>query len=102
MREYIRLINDPKTKQVLNTSAANEFGRLMNGLKIGISGTGTMKLLHKYEVLTGRTVSYSRFVCDYKPQKEEKHRTRIMVGGDCINYPGNVTTRGADMKTTVF
>ena len=71
----------------------------MNILKRGISGTGTMKLIHKYEVPTGRTVTYARFVCDYIPQKEEKHRTRIAMGGDRINYPVNVTTRGADMTT---
>ena len=58
-----------------------------------------MKLIHKYEVPTGQTVTYELFVCDYRPQKEEKHRTRIMVGVDCINYPGNLTTRGADMTT---
>ena len=77
----------------------NEFGRSTNGLKRGISGTGTMKLIHKNEVPTVRTVTYARFVCDYIPQNEEKHRTRITVGGDRINYPGNVTTRGADMTT---
>ena len=33
IREYRHLINDPKTKQVWNTSEANEFGRLMNRLK---------------------------------------------------------------------
>ena len=74
----------------------------MNVLKIGTSGTGTMKLIHKYEVPTGRTVKYARFVCDYIPQKEEKHRKRITVGGYCINYPGNVTTRGADTATINF
>ena len=97
MKEYIHMINEPKTKHVWNTSAANEFGRLMNGPKRGISVTRTMKLIHKYEVPTGRTVTYARFVCEYRPQKEEKHRKRITVEGDRINYPGNVTTRGADM-----
>ena len=69
MREYRHLINNPKTKQVWNTSAANEFGSLMNGLKKGIPGIGTMKLIHKYEVPTRRTLKYARFVCDYIPQK---------------------------------
>ena len=68
-REYRHLINDPKTKLAWNTSAANEFGCLMNGLKRGISVTGTMKQIHKYEVPTGQTVTYARFVCDYIPQK---------------------------------
>ena len=47
MKEYRNLINDPKTKQAWNTSEANEFGRLMDGMKRGITGTGTMKLMHK-------------------------------------------------------
>ena len=71
----------------------------MNGLKRGISGTGTMKLIHKYEVPTGRIVTYARFLCNYRPQKEEKHRTRITVGVYHINYQENVTTRGAYMTT---
>ena len=58
-----------------------------------------MKLIHKYNVPTGHTVTYAQFVCDYRPQKEEKHRTRTTLGGDCINYPGNMTTRGADTTT---
>ena len=53
----------------------------------------------KERVPTGRTVQSERFVCDDIPQKEEKHRARIAVGGYHINYPGNVTTRGADMTT---
>ena len=68
MREYRHLINDPKTKQVWNTPEENEFGRLMNGMKRGIPGTGTMNLIHKYEVPTGRKVTYAQFVCDYRPQ----------------------------------
>ena len=71
MRKYRRLIKCPKTKQVWNTSAANEFGILMNGLKRGISGTHTMNLIHKHKVTTRLTVTYSRFVCDYRPQKKE-------------------------------
>ena len=49
MREHRHLINDPRTKQAWNTSAANEFGRLMNGLKRGIQGTWTMNLIHKHK-----------------------------------------------------
>ena len=71
----------------------------MNGLKRGISGTGTMKLIHKYEVPIGRTVTYARFLCDYRPQKEEIHMKIITLGVYRINYPGNMTTIGADMIT---
>ena len=32
-----------------------------------------------------------------RPEKEEKNRTRLVVGGNKINYPGDVGTPTADM-----
>ena len=58
-----------------------------------------MKLIHKHKLPTCQKVTCAWFLCDYTPQKEEKYRTIITVGGDRINYPGNVTTRGADIIT---
>ena len=31
------------------------------------------------------------------PQKAETHRTRLTVGGNLINFPGDVTTPTADL-----
>ncbi len=31
-------------------------------------------------------------MCEYKPNKTEQERTRLTVGGDKINYPGNCAT----------
>jgi hypothetical protein len=42
-------------------------------------------------------VMYSSFVCELKPNKEEKHRTRLTAGGDRINYPEDMGTPTADM-----
>jgi hypothetical protein len=36
---------------------------------------------------------------DYRPQKEDLNRVRITVGGNLINYPGELTTRTADLTT---
>jgi hypothetical protein len=44
-----------------------------------------------------KDVTYSSFNCNFKPNKEEKERTRLMAGGDRINYPGNCGTPTADM-----
>ncbi len=40
---------------------------------------------------------YSKFVPVVQPQKAEKNRTRLTVGGNCINYPGEVGTPTVDM-----
>ena len=38
-------------------------------------------------------------MCDVREHKEEKHRTRLTVGGDMINYPDNWGTPTADLLT---
>jgi hypothetical protein len=40
---------------------------------------------------------YGSFVCELKPNKEEKHHTQLTAGGDRINYPEDVGTPTADM-----
>ena len=44
-----------------------------------------------------KDVTYGQFVCNIRPEKDEKNRTRFVVGGDRINYPGDVGTPTADM-----
>ena len=71
----------------------------MKGLKGGIQGTKTMKFIQKHEVLYDKKVTYTRFICDYSPQKEEKERTRISVGGNRMDYQGEVSTKTAGLIT---
>ena len=42
-------------------------------------------------------MTYGSFSCNFKPNKEEKERTRLTAGGDQINYPGDTGTPTADM-----
>jgi hypothetical protein len=44
-------------------------------------------------------VTYGLFVVDIKDHKEEKERTRLTVGGDQIEYPGDKSTRTAGLAT---
>ena len=69
MVEYRHLIAEPTTREVWEKSVFNEFGRLMKGLKRGTQGTYTMQLIQKHEVPHDKKVTYTRFVCDYRPQK---------------------------------
>ncbi len=42
-------------------------------------------------------MTYGSSRCNYKPNKEEKERTRLTVGGGRINYPDDRGTPMADM-----
>ena len=97
--EYRQLIRHPKHKQVWLRSSANEFGRLAQGVGDRIKGTDTIRFIPKHKVPKGRSVTYGRFVCEIRPQKEETHRTRLTVGGNLVDYPGQTYTPTADITT---
>jgi hypothetical protein len=40
-----------------------------------------------------------QIVCDYKPHKKEKERVRLTVGGDRLDYSGDVATSTAYITT---
>jgi hypothetical protein len=40
-----------------------------------------------------------QIVCDYKPHKKEKEHVRLTVGGDKLNYSGDIATSTADITT---
>jgi hypothetical protein len=42
---------------------------------------------------------YGKLVCDYKPNKTEKERVRLTVGGNRLDYTGDVATSTAYIKT---
>jgi hypothetical protein len=46
-----------------------------------------------------RKITYGKIVCNYKPHKQEKERVRLTVGGDKLDYSGNVATSTADITT---
>jgi hypothetical protein len=46
-----------------------------------------------------RKITYGKIVCDYKPHKKEKECVRLTVGGDRLDYSGDVATSTADITT---
>jgi hypothetical protein len=78
----------------------NELGRLLQGLARAPNfGTNTIVWIRHTDVPTGRTITYARVVCDIQPQKDEVHRTRVTVGGNLIDYPGEISTWTHNCKT---
>ena len=62
--------------------------------------TSFMTLEEIKKIPGDRTVTYARIVIDYRPQKNDPNRVRITVGGNLIDYPGELTTRTADLTTS--
>jgi hypothetical protein len=45
-------------------------------------------------------VTYGRFVVDIHTHKTETRRVCLTVGGNLVTYPGDVSTRSADLTTS--
>ena len=99
MLNYRQLMTNPKHSKQWHLSSANEFGRLANGVGGRVKGTNTIKFIKETQVPRDRKkdVTYGSFQCTVRPEKAEPNRTRFTVGGDKINYPGEVATPTADM-----
>ena len=72
-------------------------------MRTGAKGNDTFKILRPEKVLlvpNDSVVTYANIVVDYRPQKDDPHRVRITAGGNLIIYPGELTTRTADITTS--
>jgi len=47
----------------------------------------------------GKRATYLRIVCAHRPEKAVPHRVRWTVGGDRVEYSGDVSTKTADIIT---
>merc|ERR1711884_210352 len=107
MMEMRNLRNHPnkKKREEWDRSSANEYGRLMKGIgmkregKSRVQGCDTFHFIKKNQIPKGKKVTYARFCCDVRPQKEEKNRTRMTAGGDRLEYDGETTTETSTIET---
>jgi hypothetical protein len=79
-------------------SFADELGCLSQGIDTRIpSGTDTCFFIPKNQVSPDRKVTYGRIIASIRPQKTKTHRTRLTVGGNCLDYPGVTSTPTAKL-----
>jgi hypothetical protein len=98
--EYRHLIKNPQTSAKWTKSFANKLGRLANGIGTRMkTGTNTIKFIERHHVPSDRTETYGRIVVSIRPQKAEVERTRLTVGGNLIDYSGDVSTKTAGLTT---
>ena len=96
---YRQLVNHPKHQKIWKQYFANKLGRLAQGEGRRVERTDIMFLIsqdqvHRYWL---KEISYGRIVVDYRPQKDEPHRTRLTVGGYLIVYVGDFITPTVDI-----
>jgi hypothetical protein len=100
---YRKLMNDPVTSEVWMTAFGKDFGGMCQGdNKTGTKGTDAIFVMEPHDVPhipKDQPPTYAKVVVAYCPQKDDPHCIRITTGGNKIFYPGELTTRTADMTT---
>ena len=82
-----------------------ELGRLFQGYTCqpdpthSVDGTNTCKFIRKKDIPVGRTATYVRIVADFREQKANPYRVHCTVGGDQIDFHGEVATKVANLVT---
>ena len=97
--KYTSLLRHPTYKATWGKAAADEFGRLAQGVGGRIKGTDTIKFIRKSAVPIERLkdVTYGKFECKVRPEKADPNRVRLAVGGDRITSVIDVSTPTAEM-----
>jgi hypothetical protein len=96
--EYSALMKDPRLQPLWTRGFGNECGRLFQGIR-DIPGTDTCFFTTLKKIPEDRNITYGKIVCNYKPQKQEQERVWITVGGERLDYSGDVATSTADITT---
>jgi hypothetical protein len=91
-------MKDPRLQPLWTRGFGNECGRLFQIIR-DIPGTDTCLFIELKNIPNDRNITYGKIVCDYKPHKKEKERVPLTVGGDILNYSGDVATLTADITT---
>jgi hypothetical protein len=98
--EYMALMKDPRLQPLWKRGFGNEVGRLFQGIH-DIPGTNTCFFIKLTNMPKYRKITYGKIVCDYKPHKTEKERVRLTVGGDKLDYSGDVVTSKILINSTL-
>jgi hypothetical protein len=94
--EYMALMKDPSLQPLWKRVFGNEVGHLFQGIR-DIPGTDTCFFVKLTNIPKDRQITYGKIVCDYKPHK--KKRVWLTVGGDRLDYSGDIATSTADITT---
>jgi hypothetical protein len=90
--KYQHLMKQPKYKDVWTKSFGTEIRHLA-------TTTETIFFIKKGDIPDDRKKdeTYARIVCVFCDGKKDKYRTRITMGGNLVNYPGDCGTPTANL-----
>ena len=74
-------------------------GQLAQGIR-EVKGTNTVMFIQKSKFPKDKKLTYGKIVCEMKPEKEEKERTRLIVGGNLLDFTGNISATTASVTTS--
>ncbi len=101
LAEY-RELSNCSDKEHWHYSNTKEIGRMFQGLgpdSYMPTGTNTLWFIDRKKIPKHKKPTYVRVVCADRPEKSNTRRVRWTAGGDRIVYPGNKTTKTADIST---
>jgi hypothetical protein len=96
--KYNDIMKHPVLVPHYKTELGNELGRLCQGIR-DIQGTNICFFVELTKNPKDHKITYGKLVRDYKPNKGEKERVRLKVGGNRLDYTGDVATSTADTTT---
>jgi hypothetical protein len=96
--QYKDLMKDAILGPLFEVGLSNELGRICQGI-CDVAGTNTAFFIDLTSIPKYRKITYGKLVCDFKPNKTEKHRVRLTVDGDRLDYSGDTATSTADITT---
>jgi hypothetical protein len=96
--QYKDLMKHPTLGPQYKKCLGSELGRLRQGIR-DIQGINTCFFFELTNVPKDRKITYGKLVCAYKPNRAEKERVRLTVGGDILDYTGDMATSTADITT---
>ena len=64
------------------------------------TGTKTIRFRERSAVPHNKKVTHGQIVASIRPDKEEKHRVRLTIGGNLLNCDGDANTPTTDLTTT--
>jgi hypothetical protein len=101
---YKKLMNDPATAEVWQTTIGKDFGGMAQGNnKTGQKGTNAMFIMTHNEIAHAyrekKFFTFANPIVDYRPQKDDPNWLRITTMGNLITYDGKLSVRTADINT---
>jgi hypothetical protein len=102
--EYKELIKSSASQRWL-LAMCKELGRLFQGFTCKleavhtVQGTNTCIFISRTDIPQGRKATYIRIVAELRPQTADPYRVRCTVGGNQIDFPGDKSTKVAELVT---